>query len=234
MRLYIIRHADPDYANNTITPAGHAEARALAERLEVERITHLHVSPLGRARDTARYAEERLGLKAEVEEWAQELSLPKLDDPPSAAQPAFCLAGETVRRALPLPGRDDWRERGPLARAEYVQAFDAVRAASDAFLARYGYERDGGVYRVRERNAHRVAVICHGGFAVTWLAHLLEMPLPLMWCGFWLPSSSVTHIVMDERSPGLAVPVCLRLGDTSHLYKAGLPLQPRGISLDGE
>lgn len=28
MRLYIIRHADPDYPNNTITPAGHLEAKA--------------------------------------------------------------------------------------------------------------------------------------------------------------------------------------------------------------
>ncbi len=29
MRLYIIRHADPDYPNNTITPEGHLEAQAL-------------------------------------------------------------------------------------------------------------------------------------------------------------------------------------------------------------
>lgn len=33
MRLYIIRHADPDYPNNTITPEGHLEAQALAKRL---------------------------------------------------------------------------------------------------------------------------------------------------------------------------------------------------------
>lgn len=35
MRLYIIRHADPDYPNNTITPEGHLEAQALANGFPV-------------------------------------------------------------------------------------------------------------------------------------------------------------------------------------------------------
>ena len=33
MRLYIIRHADPDYKNDTITVFGHKDAQALAKRL---------------------------------------------------------------------------------------------------------------------------------------------------------------------------------------------------------
>ena len=32
MRLYIIRHADPDYPNRTITEKGHLEAQSLAKR----------------------------------------------------------------------------------------------------------------------------------------------------------------------------------------------------------
>ena len=52
MRIYIIRHADPDYDNDTLTSAGHKEAIALAERLETERINRICCSPLGRARRT--------------------------------------------------------------------------------------------------------------------------------------------------------------------------------------
>lgn len=32
MRLYIIRHAEPDYENDTITAEGHKQAEALAKK----------------------------------------------------------------------------------------------------------------------------------------------------------------------------------------------------------
>ncbi len=235
MRLYIIRHADPDYAKHTITPAGHAEAEALAERLEAEGITHLHTSPLGRARDTTRYTAERLGLEPAVEEWAKELDLPRIEDPNSGRPlPAFNVAGQIVRGTAPFPDRESWHRHPPLDRPEYLQAFQALQHASDRFLAGYGYERDGGIYRVRKANRHRVAIVCHGGLMVTWLAHLLEFPLPLMWCGFWPTSTAITTLVFEQRTPGIAVPICLGLADTSHLYKCGLPIQQRGLSIDGE
>jgi len=219
MRLYIVRHADPDYANRTITTAGHEEARVLAERLDIEGITHLHTSPLGRAVDTARYAAERLGLSPGVEEWARELDLPRIEDPDDRRPlPAFCVAGQTIRGVLPPPHHGNWYEREPLTDPEFLQAYERVCAASDEFLVGYGYERAGGVYRVSEASWDRIAVICHGGLARTWLAHLLEIPLSLMWCGFWLPPSSVTTIVFEERTRGVAVPLCLSMGDTSHLY----------------
>jgi hypothetical protein len=72
-------------------------------------------------------------------------------------------------------------------------------------------------------------VFCHGGFGLTWLAHLLALLLPLVWSGFWLPPSSVTTMLFDERSPEWAVPRCIGLGDVSHLYAAGLQVQARGI-----
>jgi broad specificity phosphatase PhoE len=53
MRLYLMRHADPDYGIDSITPAGHLEAEALSVRLEQEKITQIFCSPLGRAKPTA-------------------------------------------------------------------------------------------------------------------------------------------------------------------------------------
>ncbi len=61
MRLYIIRHADPDYANNTITPDGALEADALSKRLAKVGFDWIYSSPLGRAIDTMNYTAERIG-----------------------------------------------------------------------------------------------------------------------------------------------------------------------------
>ena len=37
MRILIIRHGDPDYANDTLTEKGHREAKLLAEKLKKEK-----------------------------------------------------------------------------------------------------------------------------------------------------------------------------------------------------
>ena len=60
MRLYIIRHADPDYEHDTLTEDGHKEAQALAKRLASHGLDRIYCSPLGRAIDTARYTAEPL------------------------------------------------------------------------------------------------------------------------------------------------------------------------------
>ena len=67
MRLLIIRHGDPDYTNDTLTEKGHREAKLLAERLKKERIDAIYSSPLGRAKDTCRYAANALNMENEVE-----------------------------------------------------------------------------------------------------------------------------------------------------------------------
>ncbi len=229
MRLAIIRHADPDYPNHTITPAGRLEARALAERLRRCPPDRLYSSPLERARHTAQATADALGKPVSIESWTTEIGELQLDAPPCQGFCAWDLHGEVIRRATPLPSHDTWHELPPLAAPRFRERFDRIRKDSDAFLARHGYERDGGVYRVRRPNRETIAVFCHGGFGLTWLAHLLEIPLSLMWAGFFLPPSSVSTVLFDERTPGIAVPRCLAVGDTSHLYAAGLPIQPSGI-----
>jgi probable phosphoglycerate mutase len=61
------------------------------------------------------------------------------------------------------------------------------------------------------------------------LAHLLELPPSLVWCGFYSWPSSVTDIYFDERSHNWAVPRALHVADVSHLYNAGLRPQARGM-----
>jgi broad specificity phosphatase PhoE len=228
MRVYIIRHADPDYENNTITASGHLEAQALARRFVRQGVDLIYSSPFTRAVETMQYTANALGLVPEILEWTAELTEWKIDRKWGAMY-AFDLAGEVIRGAQQLPGHDSWHLTTPLDDPLFREKYSALQEHSDAFLTAHGYQRHGGRYRVLQPNRKKIAVFCHNGFGLTWLAHLLEIPVSLIWSGFWLAPSSVTTILFDERSPEWAVPRCLEVGDTSHLYAEGLPIQSRGL-----
>lgn len=53
MKLLIVRHADPDYTIDSLTPTGWKEAELLSNRLSKLDVKAFYVSPLGRAKDTA-------------------------------------------------------------------------------------------------------------------------------------------------------------------------------------
>jgi len=226
MRLYIVRHADPDYERDTLTAHGHQEARALATRLATQGIEYLYVSPLGRAAATAQYTAELLRLTPIVADWTQELLGCDIDHPPWERLVAWEIPGELIRACDPLPSHDTWHQMPPFQLPTLRETLDALRCSCDAFLQRHGYVREGERYRCVAPNRDRIAIVCHYGFGVTLLAHLLALPLVLVWSGFWLPPSSVTTILFEERSADWAIPRCIGLGDVSHLYAAGLPVQP--------
>ena len=229
MRIYLIRHADPDYENDDITQAGHAEAAALARRLASMPIKAIHTSPMGRAKATARYTAEAMGLEPILEPWTRELSGMRMQDERWGSLMAWDMPGEAVRPESDRWLRPGWSTAPPFSLPAIEESAAAVAKASDAFLASYGYEREGDRYRIVRSNRDSIALFAHGGFGLTWLSHLLGLPLPLVWSGFWLSPTSVTTILFDERSDRWASPRCLCVGDTSHLYEAGLPVRPRGI-----
>jgi broad specificity phosphatase PhoE len=228
MKLYIIRHGEPDYAVDGLTQAGHREAKALAKRMKTVRPHRLYTSPLGRARSTAQYTEKSLGKKSTVLEWARELSWETHQDPWGRLM-AWDTPGEVIRGKAPYPSYGEWDLLRPLRGLGFRDGFDHLTQESDSFLEGLGYRRMGGRYKILKSNRDKVAVFCHGGFGLTWLAHLLEIPLALMWSGFNLAPSSVSTVLFDERSPEWAVPRCLGVGDLSHLYAEGLPVSPHGI-----
>jgi broad specificity phosphatase PhoE len=194
MRLYIIRHAEPDYPRDALTAHGHAQAQALARRLEETGIDRVYSSPMNRALETARYTAERLGLDVEIEPWTRELEDWWIPDEAVGELPVWQVDATTLRALA--PGQEIW----PL------DALARLRSAADDFLARH------------ENAPHQsIAVFCHAGFALTWLAHLLAVPLPLMWAGFSPAPSSVTTVVFEDLKSGGAAPRCVGLGDVSHL-----------------
>jgi len=219
MKLYLIRHGDPDYANDTLTERGHDEARALVAYLEAEGIEQIVSSPLGRARDTARYTADALGLDVSVEPWMAELTL-RMNE--FTRQAAWDIPGHVIRNEAYLSNLDSIDLIPDMPTQRIAEVLSEIRHNSDRFLAGLGYVREGGVYRIARHNDRKIAVFAHGGFGLSWLALLLEIPVPLFWSGFFLHTSSVTQILFDERSEDLATPRCLMISALPHLFAASV------------
>lgn len=72
MRILLVRHAEPDYARDSLTPKGRREAELLSRRLCRLDVKAFYVSPLGRAQDTAAYTLSKVNRTAETLPWLAE------------------------------------------------------------------------------------------------------------------------------------------------------------------
>ena len=102
-------------------------------------------------------------------------------------------------------------------------------AGLDALLEKYGYTRYGGLYRCPDNGKTTIALFCHFALGMAMLSHLLGVSPVVLWHGFFLPTSSVTTLVTEERVKGEVFFKCVQMGDTSHLYAAGEPVSPSGL-----
>ena len=217
MRLYIIRHASPNYKNDTLTKKGHFEAQMLAERLKNEEINRVYSSPLGRALDTAKYTSDMLGLSVFNMDWLKEIEM-NTENSEGVLYPIQNISGKITRGSLPLPDHYSWSDCFPFKESNVLALFNDIKLNSDHFINRLGYKRQEGLYSIDRPNEERIAVFCHHGSGLAWIAHLLEIPLPLMWSSFYIAPCSVTVIYFSNESDGYTAPRCIQLGDVSHLY----------------
>ena len=51
----------------------------------------------------------------------------------------------------------------------------------------------------------------------------------VMWHSFFMPTSSVTTLITEERVKGEVFFKCMQVGDTSHLYAGGEPVSHSGL-----
>ena len=221
MKLMIVRHADPDYSIDSLTPVGWEEARLLAERMAKLDITDFYVSPLGRARDTASLTLEKMDRKAEVCPWLREFEAPiyKPDSPKPGCTWDWLPQDWTVEPRYYDPDR--WTEPEVMQAGDVAGQAEWVASHLDAVLAAHGYERDGNLYRAVRPNTDTLAFFCHFGVECVMLGHLLHVSPMVLWHGMCAAPSSVTILNTEERRKGIVSFRMSTFGDTSHLYAGG-------------
>lgn len=221
MKLLIVRHGDPDYDHDTLTPTGWREAALLSDWLSQEKAKAYYVSPLGRAQDTASLTLEKLGCTAETLDWLREF--PPQIHKPNQAGTGICwdwLPQDWLSDPRFLD-RNAWFLPESMAQAHVKECYDRVTAGFDALLARHGYVRDGLWYRVAQGNGDTVVLFCHFGLECVLLSHLMNVSPMVLWHGTCAAPTSVTTAVTEERRPGIAVFRTLRFGDVTHLLSRG-------------
>ncbi len=229
MRLYIIRHADPDYENNTITLIGHKEAKALSERLQAEKIDRIYCSSMQRSIDTMKYTQDLTGLSPIIYDWMREV---EWSDTIDDYNNPWDLPGEKLLNEPIMPTDENWIDNPYFDGIRVHQDLSSREREFDDFLKELGYKREGKHYVETQENHEKIAMFCHAGFGNAIISYLLNIPLTLQWAGFWMAPTAVTSILFAKRTDNIVVPRCISYGDVSHLYKANLFPRPRGLKGD--
>ncbi len=223
MNLYIVRHGNPDYSNDTLTDLGRTQAEACAEEMTGLAIDEIYSSPYGRATETAEYLAKKLALPVKIEPWTHEvehyasngrggktfavqmdpsfLRSPEIENSPDPfSDPEFCGKENTQRM------------------------IKEVADGLDGFLAVQGYVREGSRYKIVTPNEKNVALYCHAGVFLIIAGHLLGIPQTAAWHSFFMYQTGITWCNIPNLSSGYTVPRFYYVNETSHLRERGLPL----------
>ena len=221
MKLLIIRHGDPDYAIDSLTPVGWEEARLLAERIAKLDVNAFYVSPMGRAQDTASLTLQKLGRTAETLPWLHEFPARIVKPNESAESIAWDWLPQDWTAEPRFYSADDWMKPEVFEKAGVEDLLKNVTDGLDALLEKHGYRRDGKLYRAERPNKDTIVLFCHFGLECVLLGHLLGISPMLLWHGTCAAPTSVTTLSTEERREGIAYFRMNAFGDTSHLYIAG-------------
>ena len=230
MRILLIRHGDPDYTIDGLTEKGQREALALRDRLLRLPIRKSFLSPHGRARDTAAPYLAASGCPAETLSFLQEFPIHQWDGDMGRRHVVWDFLPDTRQKHPEWKG-EDWASSPAFAASDTEPLTRFVFDRLDQWTARFGYVRDGDLYRVTGQDYRhaQIAVFCHFGIAAVLLSRLLNISAEQLLHGLYLAPTSVTTVASEERKEGLASWRCIGVGDVSHLYHVQEPISYSGF-----
>ena len=222
MRILLIRHAEPDYTVDSLTPKGRVEAELLSRRMVKYDVRDFYVSPLGRAKDTAAYTLEKLGREAETLPWLREFRGSYPD--PETGERRVVAWDVKPRIWTAFPGVtqiDTWCDTPAFAGGDVKEIWQETTAGVDELLGRYGYVKDGPVWKCENNGDFTIALFCHFGISMAILGYLTDVCPMVLWQHTMCLPSSLTEVVTEERIKGEVIFRMTKLGDLTHLEASG-------------
>lgn len=229
MILYYVRHGDPIYNPDSLTPLGERQAEAVAKRLALYGVDKVYSSTSTRAIQTSKPTCEITKKEPELLEWAKEhnawvdLAVQKED-----GKWDWCFFTPKFRELFCSKEirdlGDNWFDHPECAKHPFKKGIERIYNESDAFLESLGYEhiRYTGKYKVKEQNDKRIAFFAHQGFGLAFLSCILDIPYPVFSTHYDFCHTGVTVIEFKEEN-GFCIPKVLTHSSDSHLYREGLP-----------
>ena len=234
MLLFYLRHGDPIYNPDSLTPLGERQAEALGRRLARLGLDEIYASSSTRAQLTAKPACELTHKEMNILDWANEMyTWAQLTMPYGEKGRRWVfqhpdwrpvLASEEVRRL----GRR-WYEHPAFAGTTLGEGIERVQREADDWLAGFGYRHDleKNMYYSEGGNSKRVALFAHHGVSCAFFSCVLDIPVPQYSLHFDLQHAGMSVIYFPEDE-GWVIPRALQISNDSHLYWAELPTTYNG------
>ena len=235
LKLIFVRHAEPDYTIDSLTEKGWREAELLAPRIQnLENVKYWYVSPLGRAKDTAKTALKGTGITPVTLDWLREFEGRIADPETGARRLAWDLYPKDWTKMPEMYDKDNWMYAKLYEGSNVADEANRTIASLDALLAEHGYVREGNCYRIEKHNDYTIVFFCHMAISLLMMGHLIGASAPVMWHGGFCAPSGLNILQTEERRDRLAYFRIRALGDVSHLYAAGEPASDSGFKLERE
>jgi probable phosphoglycerate mutase len=217
MELIFIRHAEPDYENNTLTKKGFKEADILGQFLKNEKFDAMYVSTLNRAKYTAdgilKYNNNfPVKYLDSIREFNELVDLPYID------QALTWDFGTRLLKDDKIYDKDKWREIDYLNVEKLHKRYQTNMQDFLKIIEEHGYKKDGNIFKVLKPNHDKIVFVCHFGIISYMLSVLLNLS-PIALANFTVSRpTGITRLVSEERERGEAIFRLLEYGSTTHLY----------------
>lgn len=223
MKIILVRHGHPDYANDCLTPLGHEQAEKAALRLKNEGIGQIFSSPFGRAQETALHTAKLLSLDVNTLEFMREIRWGSSDGN------AVCADGHPWDTSLFAISQgfslmdESWTKQPPFCNNTVFSELQRVAEQSDEWLLSLGYKREGANYRVVGDNTERtVALFSHGGSSSALLSHLLNIPFFYLCRALCPDFTAITVLNLSDEKGSLTAPQIELANDCCHIKSSGV------------
>ncbi len=230
MLLFLVRHGDPIYEPNMLTPLGQRQAEAVAKRLALYGVDQIYASPSTRAYQTAIPTSELTKREIVTLDFCdEERTWEDFSVPDETGKRIWCWWEHRIRKAFVsrevLDLGQNWYDHPAFASGTFSKGVERINRETDRFLQMLGYrhDREQGCYLPIRANDTRVALFAHQGFGLSFLSSLLDIPYPQIISHFDMGHSGLTVIEFQEAY-GIVIPKVLTLSNDSHSYREGLPL----------
>jgi len=227
MIIYYIRHGDPNYELDCLTELGKKQAEALSKRLVKLHFDEIYVSPLGRAKETAKPTLEKLGMEATVLDFVGEDKswkyFARKHDGEHMSWPYQC---PEMFKYLNSPKiialGNDWYKDEKLLPFNYEEGILYFKERVHKFMSNQGYEwdEDSNAYKCVKQNDKRIAIFAHEGNSRAFISALLNIPYPFP--GLHYEFGHTCMIKIEMRPVGgdqnYCVPIIYSSAGNEHLY----------------